>query len=423
MRRRNVTVGILIVLVTSGASWAEDGGRKTTWLDSLVERETLTDGWFGLGERLDERGVTVSLAATGIYQINTHGALATNRRKGRHAGSYDLEVELDLEKLFGLRGGSIHVLSEGSWSAGADPASVGSIFGINDDAAGHRGIAVTTLYYDQALFGETVRIHVGKIDVTGGFHCHGCPVAFDANTFANDETTQFMNSALVNNPTIPFPDEGLGLALYVQLAERWYVGAAVADAQANARESGLGTAFHEEDYFFSIVEAGVTPVIDSPAGPLQGAFRIGLWYDPQDKARNNGTTKRDDTGIYLSADQVITKENLDAEDTQGLSVFARLGYADHDANQVGCFWSAGAQYQGLLPTRDDDVVAFGVAQGRLTRSAGFTETHETVMEAYYNAALTGWLNVSPSIQYVINPGGVNTVKDAVIFGLRLQMAF
>lgn len=423
MRRRDVTAGVLIVLVTGSASLAGDGGRKTTWLDSLVQRETLTDGWFGVGERLDERGVTVGLGVTGVYQINTHGALATNRRKGRHAGSYDLEVELDLDRLFGLRGGSVHVLSEGSWSPGADPASVGSIFGINDDAAGHRGIAITTLYYDQALFGETVRIHTGKIDVTGGFDCHGCPVAFDANTFANDETAQFMNSALVNNPTIPFPDEGLGLALYVQPAERWYVSAAVADAQANVRESGLETTFHEEDYFFSILEAGATPVIDSPAGPLQGAYRIGLWYDPQDKARNNGSTKRDDTGVYLSADQVLTKEKADAKDTQGLGVFARLGCADRDVNQVGCFWSAGAQYQGLLPKRDDDIVAFGVARGRLTRSAGFTETHETVTEAYYNIALSGWLNVSPSIQYVVNPGGVNGVKDAVIFGLRLQMAF
>ena len=422
MYRRNAIVTALTVLVAVGASAAGEGP-EATWLDSIVERDTLTDDWFGLGKQLDERGFSVGLGLTQTYQINTHGALATDRRKGRHAGSFDIEVELDLEKLIALPGGSAYMLAEGSWSAGIDPVSVGSIFGVNDDAGGNRRIDVTQLYYEQALFGETVRIRVGKLDMTGGFECRGCPVAFDGNSFANDETGQFMNAALVNNPTIPFPEEGLGIVVYVQPAEHWYISAGIADAQADARETGFATAFHDEDYFFSIVEAGVAPRIDGPNGPMPGAIRAGLWYDPQDKTRNNGSTKRDDAGVYLSADQVVLKENDDEEDAQGLGVFARLGYADHDVSAVRCFWSAGAQYRGFVPSRDDDVVGFGMARGGLTKSAGFTETNETVMEAYYNAPVTGWLSVSPSVQYVIHPGGVNTVKDAVIFGLRVQIAF
>ena len=112
-----------------------------------------------------------------------------------------------------------------------------------------------------------------------------------------------------------------------------------------------------------------------------------------------------------------------------IAVVGRLGYADHDVNPVRCFWSLGVQYQGLLPSRDDDVLAVGVARGELTESAGFTETNETVTEVYYNAAVTGWLSVSPSVQYIVNPGGVHTpggvndARDAAVFALRLQMAF
>ena len=429
MHRQNAIVAALMVFVIVGASLADEGQGQATWLDTIFERDTLTDNWFTLGESLDARGLSIGLSLTEIYQINTHGGLATDRRKGRESGSYGLEIGVDFEKLISLPGGSAYMLTEGSWSGGVDGVSVGSIFGVNDDAGGNRKADVTQLYYQQNLLDEKLRIRVGKVDLTGCFECRGCPGSFDGNGFANDETAQFMNAALVNNPTIPFPDNGLGIMVHIQPVEWAYVSAGIADAQADARETGFATTFHDEDYFFSIFEVGVAPQSDRPNGPLQGVFRVGVWYDPQDKVRNSGSTKRDDVGAYLSADQVVLKENDEEEDTQGLGVFGRLGYADHDVNPVCNFWSLGAQYQGLLPSRDDDVLGIGVARGRLTRAAGFTETHETVTEIYYNAAITDWLSISPSVQYIVNPGGVHTpggandAKDAVVFGLRLQIAF
>jgi porin len=105
-----------------------------------------------------------------------------------------------------------------------------------------------------------------------------------------------------------------------------------------------------------------------------------------------------------------------------LGVFARYGYAHDDVNEIQCFWSVGGQYQGLIPNRDDDVLGFGVAQGRLVEDAGFTRDHETAMELYYNAAITPWLNVSPSLQYIFNPGGDSSVDDAVVIGVRAQLS-
>lgn len=69
---------------------------------------------------------------------------------------------------------------------------------------------ITELWYEHALLDDTLRVRLGKMDITGGFECRGCPVSFDGSLYANDETGQFLNSALVNNPTIPFPDKGLG---------------------------------------------------------------------------------------------------------------------------------------------------------------------------------------------------------------------
>ena len=288
---------------------------------------------------------------------------------------------------------------------------------------------ITELWYEQAFLDETLRIRLGKMDLTGGFEHHNCPVSFDCSNYANDETTQFLNGALINNPTIPFPDYGLGIAVHYNPVGSWYVSAAVADAQADIRETGFRTTFHKEDYLFYIFETGITPQLHSDNGPLQGAYRAGLWYDPQPKAKADyadaGKSYRDDVGLYFTCDQMLIKENNDQQDNQGLGAFLRYGYANSKRNDIANFFSIGFQYQGLFEDRDDDVLGVGFAHGVFSNSASatYTDDYESALELYYSAQLTPWLAVSPSIQYIANPGGDKNISDAVVLGLRAQMSF
>ena len=397
-------------------------------VDSDVwSRETLTNGFGGLNDRLADTGIEVALGLTNIYQQNTHGGISTHRQQGRHTGSYDLEITSDLQKLLGVEGGTLYVHTEGGWSrTDIDGTSVGSVFGVNADAGERRSMDVTEVWYEQALFDQTLLIRLGKLDITGGFECRGCPVSFDSSLFANDETGQFLNGALVNNPTIPFPDFGLGAILHWNPVESWYASVGAIDAQADGRETGFRTAFGREDYFFYVFETGITPQFSSANGPLQGAYRMGVWNDPQPKANSDASkTYRDDVGFYLSCDQMLCKENKQAEDSQGLGTFFRYGLANDRKNDISDFWSAGFQYQGLVDGRDDDVLGVGFAQGVFSNEASTTypADSESVFEAYYNVQVSPWWNVSPSIQYVANPGGSNAANDALVVGVRSQMAF
>ena len=119
------------------------------------------------------------------------------------------------------------------------------------------------------------------------------------------------------------------------------------------------------------------------------------------------------------------KENAADEDRQGLGAFFRYGYANSKRNDIANFWSAGFQYQGLLENRDDDILGLGFAQGIFSNKASstYTDDYENVFELYYSAAVTPWLNISPSIQYIANPGGDKTAGDAVVLGMRIQMRF
>ena len=384
-----------------------------------------------LGDELAIHGIETSLSITSIYQANTKGGLSTNSRRGRWSGSYDFELSADMQKLLGLEDLSFYMLAEGGWpdEEGVDGASVGSFFGVNGDASGNRTLDITELWFEKALLDSSLFLRVGKIDLTGGFECKGCPVTFDGSAFANDETSQFLNNALVNNPTIPFPDNGLVIVAYYNPTDSWYIGVGVADAQADARETGFRTTFGDEDYFFYIAEAGITPQLDSENGPLQGAYRIGTWYDPQDKARlaNSSSIKRDDVGFYLSCDQMLCRENK--IDDQGLGIFARYGWTDSEVEpEVTNFISAGLQYTGIIEGRDEDVLGLGFAHGTFSNqnTSVFAGDFESAAELYYNAKICPSLNISPSIQYVTNPSSsANTshADDAVVLAVRVQMAF
>jgi porin len=393
----------------------------------LWEQETLTGGFWGLNENVAPSGIEVGLGSTNIYQINVDGGTSTHKRQGRHTGSYDLEITADLQQLLGIERATFYVHAEGSWSrTDIDATSIGSAFGVNADAGGRRAMDVTEAWYEHMSSDGSLRVRLGKMDITGGFECRGCPVSFDGSAYANDETGQFLNGALVNNPTIPFPDNGLGLIFYYNPIEWWYASAGTIDAQADARETGFNTAFKQEDYFFFVFETGIAPLLDSPKGPMPGAYRIGFWNDPRPKSNSDNVRNyRDDVGFYLSFDQMLCKENSVPQDTQGAGVFFRYGYANSEKNDITRFWSLGLQFTGLLDSRDGDVLGLGYAKGIFSNnaSATYTEDNEDVLEIYYNAQVTPWLNLSPMAQYIADPGGSDAAKDATVFGLRAQWTF
>jgi porin len=403
MDKVRVLLSAVVLLSWAGICWAES--------DSIWERETLTNGFGGLNDQLVDSGVKLGFSLTTIYRLNTHGGISTNQHRGRHHGRYEATMDIDLQKLLGIEGSSFSIVGWGGWpdTEGIDGHSVGSAWGTNALPYGNRGMDIVECFFEGPLFGDVLMLAVGKIDFTA---------VFDAVAYADDECSQFINAAFIDDPTIPFPAQSLGAVLTCNITDSWYVMAGVADAQADARETGVRTALHKEDYFFYALETGIA------AG--SGTYRVGLWNDPQPKANSDGSKNyRDDVGIYTSCDWLLHKENTDPEDDQGFGAFFRYGYAPSRRNDITNFFSAGFQYQGLLDDRDDDVFGLAYARGVFadTAASSFPEDYESVWEAYYNAHITPWFIFGPSIQYVANPGGSNSAKDGTIFGLRAQMTF
>ena len=425
------------------------------------EKEALGD-LFG---PLANQGLKLDLCTTQVYQDVVRGGLATHRHTGRYSGAAEFEVEADLEKIADLKGASLYLdVVDSNWSDGIDASSIHSVLGVNEVAGGDEAWLFSKFWYEQVLFGgngklrlgtefwyehsfldDRVIVRVGRFGMDEGVKCRNLEFEYDGNAYAKDEETQFLNSALVDNPTIPFPEDGIGAFVYVQPAEGWYVLAEIADAQAEEMDmyidavhpgngpslrqlykSAFRTAFHGEDYTFTAVEGGHVCHLPSANGPMQGTHRVGLWYDPQPKEKFDGSgIKRDDLGMYISADQMFYREKSDPKDSQGLGAFFRLGVTHKAVNEIPLFWSIGCQYEGLVPGRDADVLGVGMVRGRLSDEpgSGFEASHETALEVYYSIKLAKGVYVSPDFQYVANPGGVIGVRDAIVMGVRIHAKF
>ncbi len=362
----------------------------------------------------------VDIGITQIYQFNAHGGISTSDASGRYTGSVDIEMELDLQKLMDIKEAKLFMLCESSWpdAQGIDPESISSYYGVNADAAGSRAIDIAELWYQQNFMFDTLRLRIGKIDLTGGFDCHGCPVSFDCTNYANDETANFMNNAFVNNPSIAFPDPGLGIAGYFELSQSCYLSIAIADAGSDIRETGFSTIADGQEGLFYIAETGMLFYDD---GILDGALRVGLWHDQEAELidDDSGATKGA-TGMYLSMDHEVYNENDIPNDTQGLAVFARYGLNSGEVlPEITDFYSMGLQYQGFFGHRDNDILGLGIAYGDFSRDIDYLKGHETVIELYYDMRLSECMSISPDLQYIDNSGA----RDSLVAGVRMQLTY
>jgi len=408
-----VAVGLALLVgpAARAAEQAESGWRRCT---SCLGRADVA----GAREALEERGIELAIGITAVWQANHRGGVRSHP-EGKLTTSWDLSAALDTETLGLWPGGTAFVYLEGTKGSGIEARPyVGSLFGVNADASGRSDHhAQFSEYWYQHTFGEgLLAVKVGKIDST---------VDFDINAFANDECTQFLNGALVNNPSVPFPDYALGAQAIVRPGGGLYAAVGAFDANADGATSGRDTALVADSDWFVVAEAGIELAI--PAGgdaSLPGSYRVGAWHDPTrylDPATEE--SRKGESGWYASVDQMVFRESADNESSQGLGLFARYGYAPDDYSGVEHFWSVGAQYQGLIPTRDDDVLGIGLAQGKLGRRTRRTTRYdnETVVECFYNIAVAGGAALTLDLQYVRHPGAA--LASSLVPGLRFQLDF
>lgn len=450
-----VTVGLL---AAAARGYAQPAPAADTTPADFWHQDSLTGDWGGLRSMLADRGVTVGMSYTGDLQSDVGGGIQTGTV---YNGLLQPQVDVDLDKLVGWTGASLHVsmlqISGPSLSAGYT-GNLNNVSSINARPA-------TRLYdtwLQQTALDNVLSVRVGLMTA-------------DTEFFTSQTASLFVNSAFGwpgvlaidlpgGGPAYPLPTPALRIAVSptpeLTLLAAVFGGDPTGHGGSNSLESQQpgGTVVSFRGGVLSMAEADYAINQGKDAKGLPAMFKLGAWYHSSDQFGDqrfdtNGLSLADpasdgvpkshhgDWGLYGIVDAALYQ--VPDGDGRGLSAFLRVAEAPGSQNLVTFYADGGVAYKGLIPQRAGDAAGIGFAYAQIGSAArsldvdyqGFgnflfpVRNNETVVELSYQAQVTPWWILQPDLQYVVNPGGgVNnddgsSRRNAVVITLRTVVTF
>ena len=166
---------------------------------------------------------------------------------------------------------------------------------------------------------------------------------------------------------------------------------------------------------------------------LPGRYLAGFLYDTAtfDRLDRPGDTDRGKFCFYMAADQMIYREggccrHGSPDSDQGLFVFAAFVITPQPLAGDGpinypYFASWGMNYKGLFPGRDNDWTSIGNYYN--VSSKYVPGDLEVQFDVAHTFVIKAWCQVSPEIQYIVDPGGTGQIPDALILNLQTVLIF
>jgi porin len=436
---------------------AADAPPVKPYSGDLWTRSTLTGDWGGQRNDLASRGVTIDLSLTQAVQGIVHGGKDTGWQYG--GGRGDIILNVDTQKLGFWPGGFLNVEAEGNFS----PAN--NLFkSINGETG-----ALMSIYSSQLFplpsgdnfnlpalnFTQFLSPHFG---LTIGKYATVTGTSGDMNEFAHGKgDSQFMNTAFNVNPilltTVPYSTLGTGIiALPTKDPNQAIVSFFVMSSTGKASTSGFED-LNDDNLTFAGEGRVRTEFFGMTGHQLFGALFSNKKFTSIDQSARfifeNGAFegKKGSWNIHYNFDQYLYESNKGSG--EGIGIFGRFGASDGNPNFMHFFYSLGIGGKGVIPTRERDRYGFGfyyIDVNNPELQGVFRETKllrdEYGFEAFYNIAITQWLQLTPDIQIVrgaqkekitigTTPGPIGVpfiasrknIGTATVLGLRLKMVF
>ncbi|WP_242147545.1 carbohydrate porin [Sphingomonas sp. BAUL-RG-20F-R05-02] len=378
---------------------------------------------------LGKRGIAVSARYASESAWNVTGG---EREKVTETGQFDVGAKFDLDTIAGIDGGTFQATV--TWRRGrnlSDDAGLNTLQQVQEVYGRGQTVRVTELWYQQKL-GDQVEVKLGRTNPGADFAVFSCH--FMNLTFCGAQPGNLVGDYWTNWPIAQWAGilhADVGHGAYVQIGG--YV-----ENPNDLKNSFFIARFRGANGVLIPVEAGWTRGLD---GGHVGAYKIGGWYS---------TTKGDDVlldidrrpivitglaplrhsgryGVFASMQQQITGMSKDGKALTGLGVFANVTQADRATSVTDNQVALGVFYKGLLPGVSGDVLGVAVGRTNVNGRAAQADTlvpgtpvrdAEYAAELYYSITPVPWLELQPNVQLIHHPGGVKTLSDVGVLGLK-----
>jgi porin len=398
-----------------------------------AQQATLAPGWLQAAPSNLENGIQWLGGKGAQFQFNYWGEGFANlsggvKRGGDYEGLLKISLSLDLGTLLHWNGATLYASMLYPHGDGISGQYVHD-YNLLSNIDAYDSPRLSELWLQQAFFGGKFSIRVGQL-VT------------DANFYVSNNSNLFFNSAFgaigtvlhdVNPPIYPVASEGV-MASY-DVTPNLYLQAMTVDDNLGYQNTndkyGGRFGFSSGHGTLNFFEAGYIPDLSATGSAMGADYKLGGFYDSQFHPDiSNQTSSHGDYGFYAVVDHPLYFAPGSTKDSpQGLSGFARLSYAPDQRNPVVYYFDTGFNYTGLLSWRPQDVAGLALSFERmgtdltLASGAPVLSHHEHVLELTYLANVSSWFNIQPDCQYIINPGGVGRIPNALVAGVRFNVTF
>ena len=386
--------------------------------------------WFGLRSALKKHGVTAEI---GLIAEGAH-SLGGGRQRGT-AGAYELNlgVDADLATLAGWNGAKFHLLvihREGSDLS----AKIGNIFAVQETYSRHESVGLVTLALEQSFFEHRLNVMFGRIQETADF--------------ANSQYfCRFQTLSICGVPFL-FPYDG---AMTYYPASSW--GIRLRGLIGDNRQLKTGVyqvnpelAAHNGFQFFESGTTGVSIPVELSYHSAKGdIYKLGAIYETSrlpelaygggSSAGSSGAPRehKGRASAYVAAEQVLAGSSRPG--SRSVVLLAGADAIDRRTAFFQDFEYVGIVFNGPLASRPQDAVSVLVTRGgvsrdlvnsqRRARAAGATtapQDYEGVLEVDYRIGLKPGLTITPNLQHIFHPGGSDALRNATVFGVKLEVA-
>jgi porin len=409
----------------------------------LWNRATLFGDPGGWRTRLYNQGLTLDAQLTQVYQGVVSGGSAGGNGNGQYNALFEANFTLDTAKA-GLWSGGLFVFTEQTSFGNPLKNQPGNLSPVNQTALWPEPYNDSSVLMEyllvQALPLNTVAL-VGRLDPSK---------YLDQNSFACNSNTQFLNASMNSNTLFGrFLTYSTYAALFMtKLTDDLLV--AYGAWTPNTAPGDYGGDW--SDY-----GVAVYPIFKYKAFNHPGMIQLIAAYTSKnavdvDNPRfvpglitGNPPTKSDNWIVEISGEQYFwepkgasvpkaeggRKEDFHvptkdfASDRPGLGIFYRFSSTPEDRSAYNIYLSGGVGGRGVIPGRPYD--RFGVGAYWLKESSDLEKQlgnflgDELGAEAFYNFAITPWLQFTLDAQW-ISPG-INSSDNAVVLGTRLNIRF
>ena len=362
------------------------------------------------------------------YMISLQGnTLGGEDQAFRYTGLLDFGIDLDMETMAQLKGFWIHV--SGSWASGRDlTADVGAFAPVNAVFSGD-SVRLFEMYLEERVLRDRLSIRLGRISVGWEYgleypyFTQYMSAAFRLNVFALDASDP-------NFSVIPFANWGARLRWTPN--EHWRVQASWMNGFPRDFEDddkhGVDFTFKPREGSFFILEASyqwvpTTELRNENPGRLPGRITFGAYYDTGTFERLDGSG---DTDKVLGKAYVIVRQKVWEPvivSDRGIVVWtAGTVGGKRSIVPIPYFWSGGMLWTGPFRRLEKDVLALGFAV-QFFSDALVGQKVETVLEGAYSFNVTTWLTITPDIQYIIRPSGMQSIDNALLAGVLVYLTF